>query len=256
LTGFFCKTFSNFILSLHPENPVLCDELLPELSSAMDMYHARLSGVAHCIVPQDINIDSSVLMQPPITFNKLLTPQQIMIPRDASILLQPPSIVQIILPSNMVKKEMLAMENVRQEIENERKDAKIITPDQDEDSEEIDDKDEIPADEIPADEASEQTNDANEQQTNNLTTNATTTTTTVSTSTTTSTESTILATDTVAITTTPDMNKNLIHETFSPSPIEIVAPPLDRALSLSQASGEEPPEATAPEDHNMAQLTI
>jgi hypothetical protein len=218
---------------LFPENPVLCDELLPELSSAMDMYHARLSGVAHCIVPQEINIESSVLMQPPITLNKLLTPQQIMIPRDASILLQPPSIVQIIMPSNMVKKEMIAMETERQEIENERKDTQILVAGQpiDIDDDDMDDDDMVEEiHEIPSDEAANHA--INATTVNTIDANMTTSTTT----------------------TVPDMNKNLIHETFSPAPIEIVAPPLDRALSLSQEP-EEPPEAAALENPQTSQLT-
>jgi hypothetical protein len=227
-----------------PENPVLCDELLPELSSAMDMYHARLSGVAHCIVPQEINIDSSVLMQPPITLNKLLTPQQIMIPREASILLQPPSIVQIIMPSNMVKKEMIAMETERQEIENERKDSQILvaSPPVEIDDDDDEDDEDMPEEihDIPADEAAAVNYTINTTTVNTITANLTSTEATTTTTTTT--------------TAVPDMDKNLIHETFSPAPIEIVAPPLDRALSLSQEP-EEPPEAAALENPQTPQLT-
>ncbi|XP_055528966.1 insulin-like growth factor-binding protein complex acid labile subunit [Wyeomyia smithii] len=83
------------------ENPVLCDESLPELVSQMESYHARLIGIAHCIVPQQIPMDSPIFMQPPIPLLKpLLKPQLPMVP--APVMIQQPSIVQILVPAPLV----------------------------------------------------------------------------------------------------------------------------------------------------------
>ncbi|XP_055603551.1 leucine-rich repeat protein soc-2 homolog [Uranotaenia lowii] len=83
------------------ENPVLCDESLPELVSQMESYHARLIGIAHCIVPQQIPIDSPIFMQPPIPMLKpLLKPQIPMVP--SPVMIQQPSIVQILVPAPIV----------------------------------------------------------------------------------------------------------------------------------------------------------
>ncbi|XP_058829046.1 insulin-like growth factor-binding protein complex acid labile subunit [Topomyia yanbarensis] len=85
------------------ENPVLCDETLPELVSQMESYHARLIGIAHCIVPQQIPIDSPIFMQPPIPLLKpLLQPQLSMVP--SPVMIQQPSIVQILVPAPLVVK--------------------------------------------------------------------------------------------------------------------------------------------------------
>ncbi|XP_038118189.1 leucine-rich repeat and death domain-containing protein 1 [Culex quinquefasciatus] len=83
------------------ENPVLCDESLPELVSQMESFHTRLIGIAHCIVPQQIPIDSPIFMQPPIPLLKpLLQPQIPMVP--APVMIQQPSIVQILVPAPMM----------------------------------------------------------------------------------------------------------------------------------------------------------
>ncbi|XP_055628011.1 insulin-like growth factor-binding protein complex acid labile subunit isoform X1 [Toxorhynchites rutilus septentrionalis] len=83
------------------ENPVLCDESLPELVSQMESYHTRLIGIAHCIVPQQIPIDSPIFMQPPIPLLKpLLKPQLPMVP--SPVMIQQPSIVQILVPAPLV----------------------------------------------------------------------------------------------------------------------------------------------------------
>lgn len=84
------------------ENPVLCADNLPELVGAMEMRFARLIGVAHCIVPQQI-VDPSLHMQPPLTLQKMMKPQ----PMGMSPMLQPmeppPSIVQIIVPAALIQ---------------------------------------------------------------------------------------------------------------------------------------------------------
>ncbi|XP_063700212.1 insulin-like growth factor-binding protein complex acid labile subunit [Culicoides brevitarsis] len=84
------------------ENPVLCADNLPELVGAMEMRFARLIGVAHCIVPQQI-VDPSLHMQPPLTLQKMMKPQ----PLGVSPILQPmeppPSIVQIIVPAALIQ---------------------------------------------------------------------------------------------------------------------------------------------------------
>lgn len=59
----------------------------------MEMFSTKLSGIAHCIVPK-LSVDS-VLIQPPIP----LIPQ--MINPQLPIMMQPPSIVQIIVPASL-----------------------------------------------------------------------------------------------------------------------------------------------------------
>lgn len=92
------------------ENPVLCDDNLPELVAAMEMQQARLIGIAHCIVPQQI-MDPSIMMQPPMSLQKMLKPQSIAVaPNLLQPLQPPPSIVQIIYPAIPVQ-ELLSLNN-------------------------------------------------------------------------------------------------------------------------------------------------
>lgn len=84
------------------ENPVLCDDDLPELVASMELQNARLIGVAHCIVPQQI-MDPSVLMQPPITLQKMMKPQSIVAPNLLQPMEPPPSIVQILVPATLMQ---------------------------------------------------------------------------------------------------------------------------------------------------------
>lgn len=89
------------------ENPILCDDNLPELVGSMETQKARLLGVAHCIVPQQI-LDPSVMMQPPITLQKMMKSQSLSV---APNLLQPmeppPSIVQILVPATLLQQPIL-----------------------------------------------------------------------------------------------------------------------------------------------------
>lgn len=78
------------------ENPVLCDETLPQLVFQMEMFSTRLSGIAHCIVPK-LPVDSSVLLQPPIPLLPQILNAQLPIGSNP-IMIPPPSIVQIIVP--------------------------------------------------------------------------------------------------------------------------------------------------------------
>uniref|UniRef100_A0A1S4GRF6 Uncharacterized protein n=1 Tax=Anopheles gambiae TaxID=7165 RepID=A0A1S4GRF6_ANOGA len=83
------------------ENPVLCNESLPELINQMEFYHTRLNGVAHCIVPQQMPVESPIFIQPPIAMlQPLLKPQAPLVP--SNVMIQPPSIVQILVPSTLV----------------------------------------------------------------------------------------------------------------------------------------------------------
>uniref|UniRef100_A0A182QSH9 Uncharacterized protein n=1 Tax=Anopheles farauti TaxID=69004 RepID=A0A182QSH9_9DIPT len=83
------------------ENPVLCNESLPELINQMEFYHTRLNGVAHCIVPQQMPVEAPIFIQPPIAMlQPLLKPQTPLVP--SSVMIQPPSIVQILVPSTLV----------------------------------------------------------------------------------------------------------------------------------------------------------
>ncbi|XP_053665233.1 protein slit [Anopheles marshallii] len=83
------------------ENPVLCNESLPELINQMEFYHTRLNGVAHCIVPQQMPVETPIFIQPPIAMlQPLLKPQAPLVP--SNVMIQPPSIVQILVPSTLV----------------------------------------------------------------------------------------------------------------------------------------------------------
>lgn len=88
------------------ENPVLCDENLPQLVGMFEMYHARLMGIAHCIVPQLLPIptdsQSNLLQSPPMELlASIMNPnQQIPLGSNQMPMLQPPSIVQIIVPAH------------------------------------------------------------------------------------------------------------------------------------------------------------
>ncbi|XP_053675779.1 insulin-like growth factor-binding protein complex acid labile subunit [Anopheles nili] len=83
------------------ENPVLCNESLPELINQMDFYHTRLNGVAHCIVPQQIPVETPIFIQPPIAMlQPLLKPQAPLVP--SNVMIQKPSIVQILVPTLVV----------------------------------------------------------------------------------------------------------------------------------------------------------
>lgn len=68
-----------------------------------EMFHARLTGVAHCIVPQILPIPvdpqgSNLLQQPPIEF--LQNIMQPLLPDQLPMVHPPPSIVQIVVPAN------------------------------------------------------------------------------------------------------------------------------------------------------------
>lgn len=93
----------NSLLFHITENPVLCDDNLPELVASMEMQQARLLGIAHCIVPQQI-VDSSVIMEPPMILQRMMKPQAIAVaPNLLQPLQPPPSIVQIIVPASAVQ---------------------------------------------------------------------------------------------------------------------------------------------------------
>ncbi|CRL08342.1 CLUMA_CG021345, isoform A [Clunio marinus] len=86
------------------ENPVLCDENLPQLVAMFEMYYARLMGIAHCIVPQLLplpaNPQSSLIQQPPIELlASIMNPNQ-QLPLGGN---QMPSIVQIIVPAQSLQ---------------------------------------------------------------------------------------------------------------------------------------------------------
>lgn len=98
------------------ENPVLCADNLPELVGAMEMRFARLIGVAHCIVPQQI-VDPSLHMQPPLTLQKMMKPQSIGVSPILQPMEPPPSIVQIIVPAALIQetKPNVTIETPKQE---------------------------------------------------------------------------------------------------------------------------------------------
>ncbi|KAL7048180.1 hypothetical protein ACKWTF_003258 [Chironomus riparius] len=91
------------------ENPVLCDENLPHLVGMFEMYHARLTGIATCIVPQHLpipvdSISNNLLQQPPLELlASIMQPNQLhpLSPNQMSMM-QAPSIVQIIVPANSI----------------------------------------------------------------------------------------------------------------------------------------------------------
>lgn len=68
----------------------------------MEMRFARLIGVAHCIVPQQI-VDPSLHMQPPLTLQKMMKPQSIGVSPILQPMEPPPSIVQIIVPAALIQ---------------------------------------------------------------------------------------------------------------------------------------------------------
>lgn len=85
-----------------PENPVLCDENLHQMVGMFEMFHARLTGIAHCIVPQILPIPvdpqgSNLLQQPPMEF--LQNIMQPLLPDQLPMVHPPASIVQIIVPA-------------------------------------------------------------------------------------------------------------------------------------------------------------
>lgn len=91
------------------ENPVLCDEHLPQLVGMFEMYHARLTGIAHCIVPQSLPIpvesmSNNLLQQPSMELlASIMQPNQLhpLAPNQMPMI-QTPSIVQIIVPANSI----------------------------------------------------------------------------------------------------------------------------------------------------------
>lgn len=90
----------------------MCDENLPTLVGMMEIHNARLLGVAHCIVPQPIPIENAkiIIQQQPISLlQTILQPQQLLDPNQ--IILQPPSIIQIIIPAQIPPKVILVEEN-------------------------------------------------------------------------------------------------------------------------------------------------
>lgn len=81
----------------------MCDENLPQMVGMFEMFHARLTGVAHCIVPQILPIPvdpqgSTILQHPPIEF--LQNIMQPLLPDQMPIVHPPPSIVQIVVPAH------------------------------------------------------------------------------------------------------------------------------------------------------------
>lgn len=82
------------------------------------MRFARLIGVAHCIVPQQI-VDPSLHMQPPITLQKMMKPQSIGVSPILQPMEPPPSIVQIIVPAALV--QATNSSNVTSEVPNAEK---------------------------------------------------------------------------------------------------------------------------------------
>ncbi|XP_059613414.1 protein artichoke [Phlebotomus argentipes] len=82
------------------ENPVLCNESLTDLVTAMEEQHARILGVAHCIVPQEIALDNPIMLPPLPLLPKIVQKPVSIVPN--SIMQSPPSIVQVIVPSPVV----------------------------------------------------------------------------------------------------------------------------------------------------------
>lgn len=82
----------------------------------MEMRFARLIGVAHCIVPQQI-VDPSLHMQPPLTLQKMMKPQPIGVSPILQPMEPPPSIVQIIVPAALVQETVIntTEENLKHE---------------------------------------------------------------------------------------------------------------------------------------------
>ena len=74
------------------------------------MYHARLTGIAHCIVPQhlpipvDSGISNNLLQQPPMELlASIMQPNQLLpLSPNQMPMIQTPSIVQIIVPANSI----------------------------------------------------------------------------------------------------------------------------------------------------------
>lgn len=81
------------------ENPVLCDDNLPVLISAMEFQQARLLGVAHCLVPQQMSIDPPILLQ--AQHLPQIIKKQIQVASNA-VMQPPPSIVQVIMPPQII----------------------------------------------------------------------------------------------------------------------------------------------------------
>jgi hypothetical protein len=70
-----------------------------------EMFHARLTGIAHCIVPQILPIPvdpqgTNILQQPPMEF--LQNIMQPLLPDQMPMVHPPPSIVQIVVPANVL----------------------------------------------------------------------------------------------------------------------------------------------------------
>jgi hypothetical protein len=74
-----------------------------------EMYHARLTGIAHCIVPQHLpipvdSISNNLLQQPPLELlASIMQPNQLHpLSPNQMPMIQTPSIVQIIVPANSI----------------------------------------------------------------------------------------------------------------------------------------------------------
>lgn len=87
----------------------MCDENLSRLVGMFEMYHARLIGIAHCIVPQNLplpadSISNNLLQQPPMELlASIMQPNQLHpLSPNQMPMIQSPSIVQIIVPANSI----------------------------------------------------------------------------------------------------------------------------------------------------------
>lgn len=92
--------FNNNLFFRNAENPVLCNESLTDLVTIMEEQHARILGVAHCIVPQEIALENPMILPPLPLLPKIVQKPVSIVPN--SIMQPPPSIVQVIVPSPVV----------------------------------------------------------------------------------------------------------------------------------------------------------
>lgn len=112
---FFFKDLLKKASKTFPENPILCQDELTELTGLMEAQETRLLGVAHCIVPvpkEDIPIAFVPQQLPsppeiPIISTNIMNPQII----SKSLLQPPPPIVQVIIPEPILTQSIQSKEN-------------------------------------------------------------------------------------------------------------------------------------------------
>lgn len=94
------ECIANILLCHLSENPILCNESVSDLVSAMELQQARIRGVAHCIIPQEFTIKKPIIPLPPL--QQQLLPVVVVGQSPAMQMSGAPAVVQVLVPSNQI----------------------------------------------------------------------------------------------------------------------------------------------------------